>query len=67
MIDAVDKITLYEKMFNGKPWDIVEEDLKLNSIIIETYFSDLSNKSMISKDDIRMVLIKMITDLKSML
>jgi hypothetical protein len=67
LIDAIEKLTLYEKLFNSKPWVTVEEDLNLNSTIIEKYFADLSNKTRITKDDIRLALSKMNKDLKSIL
>ena len=67
LIDAIDKLSLYEKAFNQKPWDTVEEDLKLSNTIINKYFLNLSKKSIVSKDEIRFVLNKMNTDLKSIL
>jgi hypothetical protein len=67
LIDAIEKLTLFEKHFNNKPWVTIEEDLKLNNAIIEKYFIELSNKPRITKDDIRLALNKMNTDLKSIL
>lgn len=67
LIDAIDKLTFYEKLFNNKPWVTIEEDLKLNNIIIEKYFTEISNKSIITKQDIGFVLNKMNTDLKAIL
>lgn len=67
LIDAIDKLTIYEKVFSNKPWVIIEEDLKMNNSIIEKYFSELSNKSIITKVEIGFVLNKMNKDLKSIL
>jgi hypothetical protein len=67
LIDVIDKLTIYEKGLVKKPWVAVEEDLKLNNAIIEKYFTELSSKSVITKDEIRFVLDKMNANLKSLL
>jgi hypothetical protein len=65
LIDSIEKLTFYKKVFTNKPLVIVEEDLKLNNIIFENYFSNFSNNTIININDIEFVLNQMKIDLKT--
>jgi hypothetical protein len=69
LVDAIERLTLYEKAFvsKKKPWETVEGDLKLNNAIIDEYFLELSRNIFIDKVEIGIVLKKMNADLKSIL
>lgn len=67
LIDAFDKLTLYEKNLVKKPWDRVETDLRLIDSIKQEYFTELSQQPFISNSDIRIVLEKMKNNLKTFL
>ncbi len=64
LLDSIQKVTLYAKRFEKKPWDIVEGELNLHDIIIDKYFSELTSK-FITVEDLGYVLTKMNLDLKS--
>jgi hypothetical protein len=69
LIDAIEKLTLYEKTFlKDTPFSRIEDDLKLKTIIIEKYFNDAKiNEIKVSKSEIGIVLKKMNEELKEFL
>jgi hypothetical protein len=69
LIDAIEKLTIYEKKFTiDTPFSRIEDNLGLNNVIIEKYFSDIkSPSSKISKSELGSVLKKMNDNLKSIL
>jgi hypothetical protein len=69
LIDAIEKLTIYEKTFTiDTPFSRIEDNLELNIAIIEKYFSDIKSPSLkMSKSDLGIVLRKMNDNLKSIL
>jgi hypothetical protein len=67
LVDVYDKLILYTKSFKGKPWVTIEVDLKLNSWIIDHYFSGFYQRALINKSELEEVLNKMNEDLKKLI
>lgn len=67
LVDVYDKLILYTKSFIKKPWMTIEIDLKLNSWIIDHYFSGFYQRALINKSELEEVLNKMNEDLKKLI
>lgn len=67
LVDVYDKLNLYTKSFIRKPWMTIEVDLKLNSWIIDHYFSGFYQRALINKSELEEVLNKMNEDLKKLI
>lgn len=68
LMDAYDKLVLYSKSFNTRqPYTRVEEDLKLNAWVKQSYFIELQQKNLIEKPDLLVILEKIKKELEKFL